>query len=200
MFFFTFIIVPRDAVDLVFAIEGSEALKSDFDKIKETVVKMLDRYKISKEDTHVGVLEFSDSTSTEIRLDAAYDVETLKKIISEIRPSDGKIVNTDKALREATRMFTVKYGGRAGYPKVLILFSGSKSDGEEPLKEAAQPLKEEGIQLMVVTIGNNTDPELPTITPNVDKVDDADDLPEKADSLADKINKKVKERKLFCFW
>ena len=200
MFFFTFIIVARDAVDLVFAIEGSEALKSDFDKIKETVVKMLDRYKISKEDTHVGVLEFSDSTSTEIRLDAAYDVETLKKIISEIRSSDGKIVNTDKTLREATRMFTVKYGGRAGYPKVLILFSGSKSDGEEPLKEAVQPLKEEGIQLMVVTIGNNTDPELPTITPNVDKVDDADDLPEKADSLADKINKKVKERKLFCFW
>ena len=184
---------------MVFAIEGSEALKNDFDTIKESVMKMLDRYKISKEDTHVGVLEFSDSTSTEIRLDATYDVEILKKIISEIRPSDGKIVNIDKALREAAKMFTVKYGGRAGYPKVLILITGSKSDGEEPLKEAVQPLKEEGIQLMVITIGNNTDPELPAITPNVDKVDDRDDLPEKTDNVVDKINKKLKERKLILF-
>lgn len=196
---FTSLVVSREAVDLVFVIEGSEAVKNDFDKIKETVIKMLDRYKISKEDTHVGVLEFSDSTSTEIRLDAAYDVEILKKIISEIRPSDGKIVNIDRALREAAKMFTVKYGGRAGYPKVLILITGSKSDGKEPLKEAVQPLKEEGIQLMVIAIGNNTDPELPSITPDVDKVDDADDLPEKADGVVDKINKKVKERKLISF-
>ena len=187
------VLAPREAVDLVFAIDGSESLKNDFDYIKKLVVRMLDRYKISEEDTHVGVLEFSDSTTTEIRLDAAYDVATLKKIVSEIRPSEGEKVNIDKALHEAGRMFTVKHGGRAGYPKILLLISGSKSDGAEPLKESVQPLKEEGIQLVVITVGNNTDPELPTVTPYVDKVDDPEDLPEKADDLVDKINKVVEE-------
>ena len=184
---------------MVFAIEGSEALKKGFDDIKKTVIKMLDRHMISRHDTHVGVLEFSDSASTEIRLDATYDVDTLMKIISEIRPSDGKKVNTDKALHEVGKMFTVKYGGRAGYPKVLVLITGSKSDGEEPLKKAVQPLKEEGVQIMVITVGNNTDPELPTITPNVDKVKNPKDLPEKTDNLVDKITKDVKESKLLGF-
>ena len=180
---------------MVFAIEGSEALKNSFDDIKKTVIKMLDRYKISRDDTHVGVLEFSDTSSTEIRLDSTYDKETLKKIVSEIRPSDGEKVNTDMALREGGKLFTVKYGGRAGYPKVLVLITGSKSDGEDPLNEAVQPLKEEGIQLTIITIGNNTDPELPTITPNVENVNDTKDLPEKTDGIVDKINKDVKESK-----
>lgn len=196
---FTSFIVSREAVDLVFAIEGSEALKKDFDDLKKTIIKMIDRYQISREDSHVGVLEFSDSTSTEIRLDTTYDVETLRKIISEIRPSGGEKVNIDKALHEAGKMFTVKYGGRAGYPKVLVLITGSKSDGVEPLKEAVQPLNEEGIQLMVITVGNNTDPEIPTITPNVEKIDDPKDLPEKTDSLVDKCTKYVKESKLLGF-
>ena len=188
-------IVSREAIDLVFAIEGSEAIKNDFDNLKKTVIKMLDRYKISREDTHVGVLEFSDSTSTEIRLDAIHDTKILKRIISEIRPSEGEKVNIDKALEEAGKMFTVKYGGRPGYPKILVLITGSKSDGEKTLKEAVRPLKEEGIHLIVITVGNNTDPELPKITPNVERVDDSENLPNKTDDLVDKINKKVEKRK-----
>ena len=178
---------------MVFAIEGSKTLEENFDEIKKTIVKMLDRYKISKAGTHVGVLEFSDSTTTEVRLDATYDKETLKKIISEVRPSGGETVNIDKALRDAGEMFTVRYGGRPGYPKVLILITGSKSDGDEPLKEAVKPLQEEGIQLVVISVGNNTDPEIPEITSNVNNVDDPNDLPGKVDSVVDKINKDVKE-------
>jgi hypothetical protein len=197
LIYLQFVVVPREAVDLVFAIEGSKALKKNFEDIKKTVIKMLIRYKIAKYDTHVGVLEFSDSPSKEIRLDATFAKETLTKLVSEIQPSEGENVNTDKALHEAAKMFTVKYGGRAGYPKALVLITGSKSDGEEPLNEAVKPLKEEGIQLTVITVGNDTDPELPKITPNLNKVDDPEDLPEKTDSVVDKINKDVKESKLF---
>lgn len=197
---FTFFLVSQGAVDLIFAIEGSKALGPYFDDIKKTVIKMTDRYKISKDGTHVGVLEFSDSRSWELRLDATDNDREMKTLISEIRPSGGEKVDIGNALHDAREMFKVKYGGRAGYPKVLVLITGSKSDGVEPLKEAVQTLKKDGIQLLVVAVGNNTDRELPKISPNADNIDDPEDLPEKADDLVDKINKHMKNSKwVFSF-
>lgn len=178
----------------MFAVEGSKTLKENgFDDVKRMVIKMLDSYKISKVDTHVGFLEFSDTTTVEISLDTTYDSNVLKELVKNVVPSGGETTNLAKTLRKVAEVFKVKNGGRPGVPKVLVIINAKRSSGDEPLTEAVEPLKEEGVQLFVITIGNETDPDLSKITPkgNDKTVKTPKDLADKVDGLVDKIGTEV---------
>ena len=168
-------------------------MKKDFDVIKDMVIKMLDRFNISQDDTHIGLLEFSDTTTVEIPLNTSYEKGPLISLIDRVIPSSGKTVELDKTLRQAADSFRVENGGRAGVPKVLIVIIGSKDSSEEDLKEAVSPLKETGVQVFVYSIGNETDPEGLGITPpkNTGEVDTPDELLNKTNELGDKITKEV---------
>ena len=182
----------------MFVVEGSKKLKKDgFHNVKKMVTKMLDSYDISKDATHVGLLEFSETTSVEISLNTTYEPKMLKKLVKNVLPSGGKTANIDKALLKVGDMFKVRNGGRAGVPKVVVLITASKSSGEEPLKEAVEPLREVGVQLFVITVGNETDTELPEITSKgfIDEVKNPKDLSNKTDGFVDKIGKRVDKSK-----
>ena len=161
---------------------------------------MLDRFNISKDGAHIGLLEFSNVTTIEITLNESYAKEPRKDLIRRVSPSGGKIANLDKTLRVADDIFKVENGGRAGIPKVLIIIAGvvgGTPSGEESLKKAVTPLKESGVQVFVISIGNKTDSEILDISPPTitDPADDPKELGNKTNDLVDKIMKEIDKSK-----
>ena len=185
----------------MFALDGSESLaKNGFDKIKDLVKTMLDNYTISESETHVGVIEFSNDANVIFQLDKLFELASIKDQVQRIIPSGGKETVTDEVLRKSTdQVFDAKSGGRPGASKVLIIITDGKSSGEEPPKRAVKPVKEKGVRVYVVNIGEDTDKdELEDIVPtekNIYPVKNPDEVPRVAPKLVEDIDKDIKKRK-----
>lgn len=198
IFFFA---VSTHVLDLVFALDGSSSLAiSEFEKLKEFVIKSLSSYSISRENTHVGVIEYSDEVSVKLPLHQYFTIQELKSAISEIEPSSGRGVVTDEALKTAAEeVFSVTSGGRPGAAKVLIVVTDGASTGSQPISEAVKPLKNAGIQLHVVAIGNRIPrkelDDMATGDDNIHVVPTTDDLPGKTDDVTDAVDEGVRKRK-----
>ena len=188
-------------LDLVFALDGSESLaEKGFDKIKYLVNATIDNYTISEPETHVGIIEFSDKANVILPLNKLFEPTSIKDQVQRIIPSGGKETVTDEALRKsADELFDVKSGGRPGASKVLIIVTDGKSTGKEPPKRAVKPLKEKGVRVYVVNIGEDTDKdELKDIVPtdeNIYPVKNTDEVPGIAPKLVEDIDKDIKKRK-----
>ena len=186
---------------MVFALDGSESLaKNGFEKIKEFVKTMINDYEISEIETHVGVVEFSDKTKVVLPLNRLFDAGLVKNEVQRIVPSGGKGTVTDEALRKSSEdVFAVKSGGRPGASKVLIIVTDGKSTGKEPPKRAVKPLKEKGVRIYVVNIGEDTDKdELKDIVPtekNIHPVKTPTEVPSVLPKLVDDVKNDIKKRK-----
>ena len=187
----------------MFALDGSESLaKKGFDIIKDYVKGIVDEYNISETETHVGVVEFSDKTKVVLPLNQLFDAGLVTNKVKLIVPSGGKGTVTDEALRKSSEeVFAVKSGGRPGASKVLIIVTDGKSTGKEPPKRAVKPLKEKGVRVYVVNIGEDTDKdELKDIVPtekNIYPVKTLSRSPTVAPKLVEDIGKDIKKRKLW---
>ena len=143
----------------MFALDGSESLaKKGFDNVINHTMAMLDNFTISEPETHVGVVEFSDKANVILPLNELFEPNLIKDKINAIVPSGGKERVTDEALRKAAdEVFKAKSGGRPGASKVLIVVTSGKSTGKEPPKRAIRPVKEKGVRVYVVNIGEDND-------------------------------------------
>ena len=151
-------------------------------------------------------MEFSNEVTSVLSLNELYDSEEIRKVIDKIKPSGGDGTVTDKVLKQAANwMFTVPEGGRADAAKVLVVITDSKSTGKEPLKDVVKPVRDKGIRVYVVNIGEETNPdELRDITPSeneIKKVKNPEDAPKISDKLVDDIHRAVKESEcsLHCY-
>ena len=192
-------------LDLVFALDGSKSsAEKGFDKIKDLVKAMVENYTISETDTHVGIVEFSDKANVVLPLNELFQPNSIEDKVQRMIPSGGKGTVTDEALRKsADQVFHVKSGGRPGASKVLIIVTDGKSSGKEPPKRAVKPVKEKGVRVYVVNIGEDTDKdELKDIVPtekNIYPAKTPKEVPTIAPKLVDDIDKDLKKRKLsFC--
>ena len=183
-----------EVIDLVFAIEGTERMKQDgFDEAKEFIKNMIDEYTISEPGTHVGIVEYSDEPIITIRLQDWFDENTIKGVVNVMRASEGKTANLDRALEKAAdKMFSVAMGGRPSAKKILVVIAASNTTAKEALKKASKPLKERGVRVYVIALGDEADPEiLKEITPDetkVKKVKDKKKLPKLAEEMANLID------------
>ena len=143
----------------MFALDGSDSVvKNGFDNVKDHVTVMLDNFTISEDETHVGVVEFSDKANIILPLNQLFEPNLVKDKVKAIVPSGGKEKVIDEALRKsAGEVFDPKSGGRPGASKVLIIVTNGKSTGKEPPKRAVKPLKEKGVRVYVVNIGEFAD-------------------------------------------
>ena len=190
-------------LDLVFALDGSQSIgEKGFKSIKDLVEAMVYNYNISESETHVGVIEFSSQANVIIPLNQLFEKTLIIDQVQRITPSGGKETFTDEALRKsADELFDVKSGGRPGASKVLIIITDGKSTGEEPPKRAVKPLKEKGVRVYVVNIGDDTDKdELKDIVPtgkNIYPAKTTTKVPSIAPKLIDDIDEDIKKRELF---
>jgi hypothetical protein len=200
-FLFWILAVSTHVLDLVFALDGSDSLtESEFEKLKEFVIKSLASYNISRENTHVGVIEYSDNVFIKLPLHQYFTIQELKEAVKDIEPSRGRNVLTDEALKTAAAdVFSINSGGRPGAAKVLIVITDDASSGSQPISETVEPLKEAGIQVHVIAIGNRIPrkelEEMSFGNESIHVVPTPDKLPEKTGDVADVVDKAIRNRK-----
>ena len=186
----------------MFALDGSRPItNAQFSKLKEAVLNMLSRYKISEKDAHVGLIEFSSSVKIVSRLNKDNSLSRIKDVLTPLQPSQGSIRVTDDALRVASdKMFDLSAGGRPGASKVLIILTHGKSSGDSSPVDAVKPLKNIGVNVFVINIGPSTDPEdamkIATSDKHVIPVDDPNKIPEAIGNVVDRLTKDLKKGKI----
>ena len=187
---------------MVFALDGSRPItNAQFSKLKEAVLNMLNRYKISEKDTHLGLIEFSSSVKIVSRLNKDNSVSRVKEILTPLQPSKGSTRVTDDVLRVASdKMFDVSSGGRPGASKVLVVLTHGKSSGETSPVDTVKPLKDIGVNVFVINIGPKADPEeamkIATSEKHVVAVDDPDNTPDAIGNVVDRLAKDLKKSRI----
>lgn len=181
--------------------DGSDSLTTEeFEKLKEFVIKSLCSYNISRENTHVGVIEYSDEVSIKLQLHQYFTIKDLRKAIKDIVPSRGRDAVTDEAFKVAAEdVFSITSGGRPGAAKILVVITDDPLTTDDETSEIVEPLKKAGIQVHVVAIGNRI-PQvvLKNITfsdEHIHVVPTAEQLPGKTGDVVDVIDEAIRNRK-----
>ena len=173
---------------------------ADFTRLKETVKRIIEKQRISPLDTHVAVVEYSDRPSVQIYLGDTFDRKELNERLDLIPPSLGQNAIVEKALDVIAKdVLSVAKGGRPGAAKILVILSDGDSSEVKRLENAANQLKDSGVKVYVVSIGDRTDPDgimgVVTTSENIFVTPDASKTPSVGPELGNKIKNDVKKGK-----
>ena len=176
--------------------------ENGFNEAKDFIKNMLKEYKISKPGTHVGIVEYSDEPSMKLRLDEMFDENSILDKIDEMVPSEGESANLDKALEEAAdKMFSVAMGGRPSAKKILVVIAASNTTAKDALRKAAKPLKERGVRIYVVPVGESDPQTLVVLVSDETKPPkkvNASSLPDYSNNLATVVADDLSKSKSTC--
>ncbi|XP_068680124.1 uncharacterized protein [Montipora foliosa] len=140
-------------VDLGFLIDGSGSIEQagagNFKKELNFVKQIVNGFKVSKKDTHVGVIIFSSNARVVSGFDEHYDKRSVLAAIESI-PYPGAGTKIGKALDLAS---TQLYGKsvRSGIPNMLIVLTDGQS--MDQVTGPAQRLRDSGVTIFAVGIG-----------------------------------------------
>ncbi|KAK7494669.1 hypothetical protein BaRGS_00014067, partial [Batillaria attramentaria] len=144
--------------DIVFVLDSSVSVGSeDFEFLKQFVTALVSDFDVGPDTVRVGVMKYSDNSSTEFNLiDSASDND-LNGTISGIVYEMG-ITNTGSALDYLrTSMFTPENGDRPNVPNVGIVITDGKSSDPAETVMAARAARDAGIILFAVGVGSKID-------------------------------------------
>lgn len=194
-----FFLEPRVVLDLVFAIDGSDSLTDEqFDNLKKTVKRMIEDHTISRLDTHISVVEYSDEPTVVIYLNDTFNAEEINARIDRIVPSKGRNAIAHKALEEvADNIFSVSKGGRAGAAKAVVILTDGDSSSPTELEAVSKALKDSGARLYVVIVGDGKDKDgivkVVSVPEDVFPVVDPSDVPKVGPDASKKVKNDVKK-------
>ena len=157
LFYFIRISVCQTSVDLVFLLDGSGSVgKSNFEKVRVFVKKVVDFFNIGETGTHVAVVTYESSTHLEFKLDKFVTKSDLRKAIDRV-DYNGLLTYTGEALEFVKKyVFTESAGMRAdiGIPKVLVLLTDGHSNGREVFNPANE-LRNAGVSIFSIGVGSS---------------------------------------------
>lgn len=149
----------KDA-DIGFVIDSSDsATVQEYQQQKELIQQLSSYYDISREDTRVGVIVYSDNAYTVVGLNSYRDSSIFQRAVRAL-PRIGGDNRKDKALIAARRMFKAKRPpGHAGSEKpsqvLVFITEGAQSTAANtlPLEHFVHPLRKHGVRVVLVGIG-----------------------------------------------
>ena len=121
--------------------------------MKETIK----RHSVSVNETHIGLLEYSDNIKVVLPLNKHYEAAAIIQAVDRLQPSRGTGTVTDEVLSKAADIvFGVKNGGRPGAARILVILTDKKLPRSKLPKEVVKTLNEAGVRVYVVTTGEKT--------------------------------------------
>ena len=149
-------------VDLGFILDSSGSIsKIEHDEEKDFLKQIASHFKISVNGSHEAVISFSANAELVIKLNEHKDQASFEAAVDRIPLTRG-YTRIDKALRVAKdELFAESNGARKSVSKSLVILTdGSQTpvDGAEDPGEIADELRDEGVNIVVVGIGTQTDP------------------------------------------
>ncbi|KAM4600729.1 collagen alpha-6(VI) chain-like isoform 2-T2 [Polymixia lowei] len=160
----------KQQADLVLLVDQSGSIVSNDYKIMKTfMADLVSSFKISQEFVRVGVAQFSSTPQKEFYLNQFYtEAEVKQQILAMTQLGGG--TNIGKALSFIRDYFQASRGSRisAGISQNLVLITDG--DSQDDVEDAAEALRDLGIEVFAVGIGDVHILELLQITGNSEKV------------------------------
>ena len=123
--------------------------------IQSFLKEFVEQIDIGPNKAQVAIIQYSEEPTPAFYLNTYSLKRDILKYVSDFKLKGGKHVNTGKALDYVARnVFTSSAGGRAltGVPQILIILSGRKS--QDDVKVPLESLKNAGVVLFSVGVGN----------------------------------------------
>lgn len=152
-------------LDVGIILDGSTSVTSkNWHKTLDFIKSFAKEFSVSKEEVHFGVLHFAWRVFMDFKISDQefWNQDALANKVSSIRYPYGG-TRTDLALTSARNNFFCEKecGNRKGVPKVLLVLTDGKSSyNAQPVKEAAQPMKDAGVTILSIGVGSADEEEL----------------------------------------
>ncbi|XP_031566626.1 uncharacterized protein LOC116301675 [Actinia tenebrosa] len=134
----------------------------DFQKAKQFVAKLVNKFHVSSYGTRVGVIPYSYYARGLLKFADTYyqNPSSVKRLVSGISYASGP-TRTDKALIEANNfLFSHAGGDRPGIPNVLLVITnGNSSPYNIPYSVVLHPLNSKAVK--VISVGMSTGKQMP---------------------------------------
>uniref|UniRef100_A0A3B4B426 Uncharacterized protein n=1 Tax=Periophthalmus magnuspinnatus TaxID=409849 RepID=A0A3B4B426_9GOBI len=171
--------------DVVFLIDGTTAVRSEFPAIREMIRRVVDKLDVGLDAVRISVVQYSEDPKVEFLLNEHSTAQEVRNAVQRLRSRGGSVLNTGRALEFVGRNI---YQRSAGVPQFLILVTGGKSSDD--VSSAADQLKRNQIAPLAVGSRNADADELRQISLKpefVHKVDSFNQLPSIENRLLDSV-------------
>lgn len=148
-----FFLVCKRNLDIAFLIP---TVSNSLQDIKAIVNAMLLTFGIRKYGVHVGLITCAEKGDVVLKLNENYMKTDVQSQLKTLRVT-GRRAFLAKCLREASNsMFDVRGGVRNAVDKYLVVFDdGSSSFVQPAVDDAIATLKQQGVIVMGIAVGNN---------------------------------------------
>uniref|UniRef100_A0A8D1UKI1 Collagen alpha-5(VI) chain n=1 Tax=Sus scrofa TaxID=9823 RepID=A0A8D1UKI1_PIG len=156
--------------DVIFFCDGSDMVSdSDFVTMTTFLSDLIDNFDIESQRIKIGMAQFGSRYQEIIELQNSLNKTQWKSQIQTTTKSKG-LPRMDLALKKVKFMFEQSVGGRrnAGVPQTLMVITSA--DPRHDVAEAVKTLRESGICIMVLGLGNVHKERLLPITGNSEKI------------------------------
>ncbi|XP_050996204.1 collagen alpha-4(VI) chain-like [Acomys russatus] len=151
-----------EKADIYFLIDGSGSIRqNDFTEMKKFMKEAIKMFHIGPDRVRFGVVHYSDRIISRFLLSQYASVAELRTAIDNIQQRGGG-TTTGEALREMTLIF--KNTARISVARYLIVITDGQSS--DPVAEAAQGLRDIGINIYAIGVRDANMTELKEIASN----------------------------------
>ncbi|XP_051864788.1 LOW QUALITY PROTEIN: collagen alpha-3(VI) chain-like [Pristis pectinata] len=148
--------VPDRRRDIVFLMDGSSSVGNpNFLKMREFILKVINRFQIGPNAVQVAVVQYSDVQKTEFSFNVHPDKRGLLSAVKKLRPIGGPSRNIGAALEFVLeKHFITSAGSRRqqNVPQFLVLVTNGAS--QDSIRFPALELKRKAIITLSVGVGN----------------------------------------------
>ncbi|XP_069554856.1 collagen alpha-3(VI) chain [Brachyistius frenatus] len=145
--------------DVVFLIDGTTAVRSEFPSIREMIRRVVEKLDVGLDQVRVSVVQYSDEPKLEFLLNAFSTKNEVRQAVMKLRSKGGNSLNTGRALEWVSRNIYQRSAGSRiedGVPQFLIVVTGGKSTDD--VSTAADQLKRNRIAPLAIG-SRNADPD-----------------------------------------
>ncbi|XP_055151441.2 collagen alpha-5(VI) chain [Symphalangus syndactylus] len=156
--------------DVIFLCDGSDRVSnSDFVTMTTFLSDLIDNFDIQSQRMKIGMAQFGSNYQSIIELKNSLTKTQWKTQIQNVSKSGG-FPRIDIALKKVNNMFNLHAGGRrnAGVPQTLVVITSG--DPRYNVADAVKTLKDLGICVLVLGIGDVYKEQLLPITGNSEKI------------------------------
>ncbi|KAM9851036.1 collagen alpha-3(VI) chain-like [Aulostomus maculatus] len=155
----------REKRDVVFLIDGSTAMRSEFPAIREMIRRVVEKLDVGLDNVRVSVVQYSDDPKVEFLLNEFSSKDEVRQAVARLRSRGGSRLNTGRALEWVSRNIYQRSAGSRiedGVPQFLILVTGGKSTDD--VSTSADQLKRSHIAPLAIGSRNSDPSELRQIS------------------------------------
>ena len=150
-------------MDLAFVISTTAVDKDkNLEATKEIIKKTVQTFGLSR--VRYSLITFGAIPVVKIRFDNVFaSEEDLVKIVDNVKKDVGA-ASLEKALEETRYLFALAEDARPDAKRVVVVITDKKSDStEESVRAASQKLRNDGVRVIAIVLGNEFDPVSPEV-------------------------------------